>query len=188
MLVSANWNSHQRVAGPLRSAQLLPTAPATQTALDRRNRPPPAAADGNRPRSPPTGKVCGHDDAIDLTRQGAVALGVLFTPGATVFLTTIGASVVAACRLTTASPYHPGASHRPGMSDLRGINKDSMSFTLPAFPSPVTPGRNGRPWAFPWAPHPAVTSHARQGRDRSGTLTRVTSSASSRTSNRRTYS
>ena len=48
---------------------------------------------------------------------------------------------------------------------------DSASFTLPAFPSRLTPGRNGRPRAFPWASHPAVTSHARQGGDRSGTPT-----------------
>jgi hypothetical protein len=30
--------------------------------------------------------------------------------------------------------------------------------------SPVTPGRNGHPWAFPWASHPVITDHARQRR------------------------
>jgi hypothetical protein len=38
--------------------------------------------------------------------------------------------------------------------------------SLPAFPSPVAPGRNGGLRAFPWAPHPAgqdPAAHARAG-------------------------
>jgi len=55
-------------------------------------------------------------------------------------------------------------------SDSRGIIKGSLAFTRPAFPSPVTTGRIGSPWAHPRAPHPAVTRDARQGRDRHRTL------------------
>jgi hypothetical protein len=69
-------------------------------------------------------------------------------------------------------PCLPGMTTRPGQSLSRGISKDSRSVTHPAFPWPVTPGRSRSPWAFPWASHPAVTSHARHGRDRSRTLTR----------------
>ena len=39
-------------------------------------------------------------------------------------------------------------------------------FTRPVFPSPVAPGWNGRPWTFPRASHPALTSDARRGGDR----------------------
>src|SRR5215204_5296394 len=39
----------------------------------------------------------------------------------------------------------------------------SLSFTRPAFPSPVDPGWNRNASAFPWASHPAVTHDARQG-------------------------
>ena len=38
-------------------------------------------------------------------------------------------------------------------------------------PQPVATGWNGGPWAFPWAPHRAVTGPARQGGDRSRALT-----------------
>ena len=40
-------------------------------------------------------------------------------------------------------------------------------FTRPAFPSPVAAQRNGRPLGFPLSFAPPVTSHARQGGDRS---------------------
>jgi len=44
--------------------------------------------------------------------------------------------------------------------------RGSLSFTLPAFPLPVTRGWNTGPWAFSRASHPAVTSDACQERER----------------------
>ena len=44
--------------------------------------------------------------------------------------------------------------------------RGSLSFTLPAFPLPVTSGWNTGPWAFSRASHPAVASDACQERER----------------------
>jgi len=50
---------------------------------------------------------------------------------------------------------------------------------LPAFPSPVVPGRNRDPRAFPWAPHPAGQDPAAHARAGTGlALPGITSSAS----------
>jgi len=46
-------------------------------------------------------------------------------------------------------------------------NRGSLTFTRPVFPLPVAPGRNGNPWAFLRASHPAVTSNACRSGDRS---------------------
>ena len=46
---------------------------------------------------------------------------------------------------------------------ITGHQRRFTRFTRPACPSPVTPGWDGSPRAFPCAPHPAVTSDARQG-------------------------
>ncbi len=61
---------------------------------------------------------------------------------------------------------------RPRCDDpSRGIrshetsDKGSLVFTRPVFLSPVVPGWNEDPSAFPRAPHPAVTSNARRGED-----------------------
>jgi hypothetical protein len=43
-------------------------------------------------------------------------------------------------------------------------SKGSRSFTRPVFPSPVAPGWNGSPPAFPRAPHPAVYQQRTSGR------------------------
>jgi hypothetical protein len=51
------------------------------------------------------------------TRLSYGRVGLPLYPGDGGVPTTIGMSVAAACRLTTASPYHPGLAHRPGMSD-----------------------------------------------------------------------
>jgi hypothetical protein len=48
-------------------------------------------------------------------------------------------------------------------SAITGHQRRFTRFTRPACPSPVTPGWDGGPWAFPCAPHPAVTGDARQG-------------------------
>src|SRR5437773_1226761 len=66
--------------------------------------------------------------------------------------------------LPSGQPYTPLEPPTCGAAD-NGAYEDSLSFTRPAFPSPVTPGWSGSPSAFPWASHPAVTRDARQDRD-----------------------
>jgi hypothetical protein len=84
--------------------------------------------------------------------------------------------------------YLPGITIHPGKLPSRGISKGSLVFTHRRFPSPAATGWNSSPWAFPWASHPAVTSRARQGGDRSRTLTENHVSGITRTSNQRTHS
>ena len=46
--------------------------------------------------------------------------------------------MAAACRLSTADPWHPGPATQPEMSWLRGIRKSSLIVALyRPFPSPV---------------------------------------------------
>ena len=90
------------------------------------------------------------------TRETRPGPGALYTPGTAVPARPRVRPVTAACRLATAGPCHPGATTRPGMFSL---TRHQQGFTgvRPSrpFPSPVAPGRNGDPWAFPWASHPA---------------------------------
>jgi hypothetical protein len=79
-------------------------------------------------------------------------------------LPTSAASLIGACRFPTASPIPRWNLPPRGAADNRAY-EDSLAFTRPAFPSPVTPGWNGCPSAFSWASHPAVTRDARQDRD-----------------------
>jgi hypothetical protein len=76
-------------------------------------------------------------------------------------------SLTAVCRVSTACPWLPGSTTRPGESQLRSISKASLAFTpCPAFPLPVIPRRSGHPWAFPWASHPTEqdpATHAKVG-------------------------
>jgi hypothetical protein len=69
---------------------------------------------------------------------------------------------VGACRFAAASP-----APRWSIPSVGALNDEaygsSLMFTLSVFPSPVTPGRDGDPWAFPRASHPAVTRDARRG-------------------------
>jgi hypothetical protein len=71
---------------------------------------------------------------------------------------------VGACRFAAASP-----APRWNIPSVGALNDEaygsSLLFTLSVFPSPVTPGRDGGPWAFPRASHPAVTRDARRGGD-----------------------
>jgi hypothetical protein len=61
---------------------------------------------------------------------------------------------------------YPGATnHHPGPSVTRH-HRGFMEFTLPAFPSPVTPDGMGVLGLVPRASHPAVTSSACRGGDR----------------------
>src|SRR3954467_7140035 len=64
--------------------------------------------------------------------------------------------------LHNGQPYTPLEPPTGGAAD-NGACEDSLSFTRPAFPSPVAPGWNRNASAFPWASHPAVTHDARQG-------------------------
>ena len=80
-----------------------------------------------------------------------------------------GGALPAGCRARPA----PAASQRPVPAPRDHIpparlrftrhQRGFTRFTRPVCPSPVTPGWDGRPWASPWASHPAVTSDARQG-------------------------
>ncbi len=79
--------------------------------------------------------------------------------------------------LPSGQPYTPLEPPTCGAAD-NGAYEDSLAFTRPAFPSPVTPGWNGSPSAFSWASHPAVTRDARQDKDGPHrTLDRITPSS-----------
>jgi hypothetical protein len=84
------------------------------------------------------------------------------------------------------APHHP---HQHDPTWGVAVTRHPQWFTdIHPFGLPLTcSARSERaPLSFPWASHPVITDHARQGGDRSWTLTEVTSSTSSRTSNRRT--
>jgi len=70
------------------------------------------------------------------------------------------------CRFPAASPTPQHHIHLRGLQ-LRGINKNSLPLTRPVFPLPVTPGWNGRPWAFPLMLRtpPLPATHVRAGTD-----------------------
>ena len=69
------------------------------------------------------------------------------------------------CRLPAAGPFPPVLLPPSGVLANEAC-RGSLSFTLPAFPLPVTSGWNTGPWAFSRASHPAVTSDACQERER----------------------
>jgi hypothetical protein len=65
-------------------------------------------------------------------------------------------------------PLPSGQSLNPATDPTAGLlitrhQRRFTRFTRPACPSPVIPGWDGNPRAFPCAPHPAVTGDARQG-------------------------
>jgi hypothetical protein len=62
-------------------------------------------------------------------------------------------SLTAACRFSSASPYSSQCNH-PTRKVRVTRHQHKLLFTRPAFPSPVTPSRDGDPWAFPRASHP----------------------------------
>ena len=91
-------------------------------------------------------------------------------------------SPAAARRLAAARPCTPVQQPTTGGFLSRGIIKGSRSFTRPAFPSPVAPGWNGSPRAFPPGLHtpPLPAAHAGVGTGIVGTcLSYVTISWSS---------
>src|ERR1019366_5487222 len=110
-----------------------------------------------RELGPPCGRLTGppesapDPDGVSVfhTHEKRLGLGVLCTPETTV---STRSSDVLDRRLPHFSgmPCLLGITTRPEESQLRGISKASLSFTpCPAFPSPVTPRRNGNPWASP---------------------------------------
>jgi len=66
------------------------------------------------------------------------------------------------CRFPAASPCTPHSHPIAGLL-FTGHERKFTRFTRPACPWPVTPGWDRDPWAFPCAPHSAVTGSARQG-------------------------
>ena len=68
------------------------------------------------------------------------------------------------CRFSAASPCTPLQQSILRGSRITRHQRRFTQFTRPVCPLPVTPGWSGGPSAFPRAPHPAVTSDARQGR------------------------
>ena len=108
-------------------------------------------------------------------------------PGSDGVHATVAECSVAACRFSTARPsssWHHHPTQEVAVTRHQRWFTHVRPFGLPLACGP--PVGAGRPWAFPRASHPAITGHARQGRDRSWTLTEVTSSTSRRTSNQRT--
>jgi len=67
-----------------------------------------------------------------------------------------------ACRFPAASPCTPHSHPIAGLLITRHQRRFTR-FIRPACSSPVIPGWDGNPRAFPCAPHPAVTGDARQG-------------------------
>jgi hypothetical protein len=55
---------------------------------------------------------------------------------------------------------HPAPTSHPTRYRFTRHQRGFKRFTRPVFPSPVAPGWNGRPWAFPRAPHPAGSAPA----------------------------
>jgi hypothetical protein len=55
---------------------------------------------------------------------------------------------------------HPAPTSHPTRYCFTRHQRGFKRFTRPVFPSPVTPGWNGRPWAFPRASHPAGSTPA----------------------------
>lgn len=98
------------------------------------------------------------------------------------------ASTTVACRFSTARSLSARHSHPTRTVSLtRHQQGFPVSHPMPAFPSPVTPGRSRDPWVFPWASHP--TGQDRPRTPRRGRVTDTDPRSRHRhrsTSNRRT--
>jgi hypothetical protein len=124
------------------------------------------------PHSRLTGPAPGPGRGFHVPHLRDVAgVGASSTPGTAVLS-------LARCRARPA----PAASQRPVPAPRthipprgcasRGINGGSHDSPVRPAPSLWPPGGTGDPWAFPCAPHPAVTSGARQGGAGPGVSTR----------------
>ena len=121
----------------------------------------------DRPTAPPADGADPSGVSMFRTRKTRPGPGALCTPGTAVPARSRVNPVTAACRLATAGPCHPGITTHP--RDVF-LTRHQQGFTgihpSRPFPSPAAPGRNGNPWALPWAPHPAEqdpAAHARAG-------------------------
>lgn len=132
-------------------------APAFPLPFGRRHsllgRPVPAT-ESSSPYGRPTGDAQRAAPDLDgfprSTRMSYDRVGCQLYPGSSGVHTTVDPSSVAARRFSTARSSSSPPT-RPDLGELpqRGITTGSLTLTLPVFPSPVTPGRNGHPWAFP---------------------------------------
>ena len=93
-------------------------------------------------------------------------VGALYTPGPAVFTRPSQGRRPPPAASQQPAPVTPVLPPAPGNSNQQDISKSSPVFARPAFPSPVAPGRNQRPWAFPRssAPLRAGPTSARPGR------------------------
>ncbi len=99
-----------------------------------------------------TGPCCQGRTPTGLSRSARMSCGrggCPLYPGDCGARTAGRSSPAAARRLAAARPCTPVQQPTTGGFLSRGIIKGSQSFTRPAFPSPVTPGWNGSPRAFP---------------------------------------
>jgi hypothetical protein len=108
--------------------------------------------------------------------------GALSTPGTAVL-------TLAECRARPAPAASqrpvptPRYHHPPARLRFTRHQRGFTRFTRPVCPSPVIPGWNGNPRAFLQAPHPAVTSDARQRRGHDASTRRELRIRHRRTSN-----
>jgi hypothetical protein len=115
------------------------------------------------------GELKGIDRKIKIAVTGS---GALCTPEATVSTRPESVPSRRPPTCTASLLFIPVGQPDLGSCRNEASDEGSLTFTHPVFPSPVAPGRNERPCALPRASHPAITGHARQGGDRSWTLTR----------------
>jgi hypothetical protein len=132
-----------------------------------------------------TGPCCQGRTPTGLPRSARMSCGrggCPLYPGDCGARTAGRSSPAAARRLAAARPCTPVQQPTTGGFLSRGIIKGSRSFTRPAFPSPVAPGWNRSPRAFPPGLHtpPLPAAHAGVGTGIVGTcLSYVTISWSS---------
>ena len=101
-------------------------------------------------------QLADHDGvSVFRTRETRPGPGALYTPGTAVPAQARVHPVPAACRLARPVPVTPVSPPVPGCLSHEASARVHWHSPLPAIPSPVAPGRNGSPRAFPRASHPA---------------------------------
>ena len=96
-------------------------------------------------------------------------------------------SPAAACRISTASPCHPGPQPAPGCDVYEASARVHWRSPHASLPLTCGPGGTG-PLGFPWAPHPAEQDPATHARAGTGSDTARTTSLASASLLRRTHS
>jgi hypothetical protein len=120
----------------------------------------------DRPTAPPAGGADPSGVSMFRTRETRPGPDALCTPG-TAVPARPRMHPAAACRPFNGRSLSP--RYRNPSRDVF-LTRHQQGFTgihpSRPFPSPVAPGRNGNPWALPWASHPAEqdpAAHARAG-------------------------